>query len=401
MEAVSLYQPCVDIESYLHRPDATEEASDAAEIKTTVLTVNVGTIMDSEELCGEIWNNWQKADMYDWEPVLEHLPRVKKNLAPAKKGKDPIPFVELFSFRKDCLGVGKSDIKALEILIGKAVDESSLKSKKVVAWVLGREPPEPSVKRLFEPDGIFDRQLDGRRNVAVIIVLAAETRADIDEGRQSTLRTTAFPFEHFFAELEKWKKRQKKSLRKRPKSKKRDGTTVYRPADNILVIQWLAFSEILAQVFEKETSEKHSLKYSSPKVETVQHILQKYFDEGAAVGILDRPLPHEEEEGTREEDEETEEQVIKRGGILGFYDRLRPPPKVVKEDVKHVEYHHKTIEGYSELRSIRERFEKKRNPIFMMELRYFLSDFLASVTKETAEKSEVGSKGCVENCKVA
>jgi hypothetical protein len=296
-------------------------------------------------------------------------------------------------------------VMSLERLLDKASADLAEKNANVTAdgegakasvvWILGNdqglnlnseENGQSAMDHLFK---ILDNHIEKNPSIALIVVLAAETRIDLNETLHTTVKKNGKPFEPF---IQAFKERMK---RKKFKQSKGNSFTFAAKA-NLVVMRWVNFSEVIAQHYRDEGHVFHL-----PKKSDVVQILEQYMPEvnaelvvGQAQGDDDAQASHD-----KANDEADEATLKKQGATIGFFARLRgekpPAPKPsTKKDVTDPNI----IEGYSELKEMKARFEKERKPLFMSELKVFLSDFIMSSRQRMSAKEDLREKNCATEC---
>lgn len=387
IEAATIYQPCVSKDM---KPAEQEESTDRLFLdkqkcnKTIILASNVGSIMNNEELAVEIWGKWGDAEDGDGG----NLP------------------LSIFSTSKDLENVAKTTVKSLERLLEKASADLTEKNANVpadgegakasVVWILGNDQGlnlnseaggQSAMDHLFK---IFDDHIEKNPDIALIVVLAAETRIDINEILHSTVEKNGKPFESFTQSFEKWMKKKKKF------KQSKGGSFSFASKANLVIMRWVNFSEVIAQHYRDEGHVFHLLKKSD-----VVQILGQYMPEVNAELVVGQPQGDDEAQASHEKanDEVDEATLKKQGATIGFFARLRgEKPPAPKPSTKKDDTDPNTIEGYSELKEMKARFEKERKPLFMSELKVFLSDFIMSSRQRMGAKEDAREKNCATDC---
>jgi len=129
------------------------------------------------------------------------------------------------------------------------------KACNIVVWVMSRAPSNHSYEKIQQ---IIEMQHDSRRNVALLIVMAAEVRVDLPEDEESSLKTVAEPFQsfiHFFQGV--MKQLALVSKFENDSQSHLGNISIYTPRafknqvrrPRLKLCHWLTFSEVLASSF--------------------------------------------------------------------------------------------------------------------------------------------------------
>ena len=395
LEAASLYQPCLNRCLAVNEDNVTDmvQIERRKTTQTIMLSANVGTVVNNEELSEELWHNWLEAEAEK----------------PDRKKTDPSP-LQLLCDGRELESVSKVSVDAVRRLLDSAKAEVATsnanvgtngslgKTKGTVVWIMGTDQgmDTNNITRCSAYDGLFDiftDHVDNNPEVALIVVLAPETRVDLLETAFPSVHKTAAPFGAFLTLFDTWRDKQLgPSFRGSRTNVSKSPTLMRVAARNLVVIQWPSFAEILAQNYKEQPQ-----KFALPKKSEMKQVLMKYMDEINADRVV--AIKGDDDSGGAKigGNELDEEEMRRRGATIatGFFARFRggakgAPGSGLATEIgstapsKRAERDTDLIEGYNELKEIKHRFEVERQPLFLAELKLFLSDFVCDGTKKTS-----------------
>ena len=424
IEAATIYQPCLNKDLEAKDDPSTNPVIQEKRktMQTIILSANVGTIMNNEELSEEMWGNWTECE----EEV--------------KGGNPPLT---LLSDANDLEFTCRVAVEALGRLVDATVSDLAERndrlpagrepSKGMAVWVLGTETgmdyKAHGLSAYERLQALFDRHVENNPDVALVVVLAAETRIDIVETTWDSVDRTARPFPGFWKMWDSWRTKRLKAAsgkghkhgpapgRGRAQKKSKAGTFLHVGARNLAVLEWTAFSEVFAQHYNEKTQ-----KFALPRKSEIRDILMRYMDEASAIKVAALveeedevadmgPQAHGQDEGQgqgqgQEGGAGAGGDKAKASGGKGRFGSMMSRLRGKKADAKAAGGGDKkavpdgdVIEGYSELREMKARFVNERRPLFMAELKAFIGAF---VSVDAVKKTEHGEKDCTTGtCVVA
>ena len=320
LEASTIYQPCIirtEEESSFTHSKSLEEMHRRKQNKMKMLASNVGTSMTLNDTAASFWGSVPPNLLSKSRPSL--------------------------------------DAEGLETLLSRPnLDQmASNKRAKIVFWVVGLSP---CASVLHQTSKIIERHLlnPKLKNIALVILLAAETRYDLDECLEASLVTTSEPFSALIACFDEAVARACKRLaaRKEASSSETDqvklnaetqqrrfrskkNSLAFIPAPNVMMLHFLTWAEAVAQSFIQDNREEDTYlkmilsgknidtlkndKNSSdvfhlPSIVTMKRVLNQYFPEECIDRVIGRDEEEEDDDDEKEEEEEEEKGRREEGG---------------------------------------------------------------------------------------
>lgn len=297
-----------------------------------------------------------------------------------------------------------------------------------VVWIISKAP---SHKMFGNIEKVLEYQYNSKRNVALLIVLAAEYRVDIREDDVASLMMVAQPFQRFITFYEARMYELEMAAKDKNNGRNLGNVSRYTPKafkkqirrPRIKLCHWLSFSEVLSKAYilganfrkreilgmdltqstqakiingvlsdNSTHSEVNAVTSTVPSYQLVREVLEDYLTADATTRVLGKAPP------VREQKACSATSTTEKFSLSGMFARKRRDSgeniptsnssknRAIMEEKALLDDPKDKIHDYADLSAIKKRFDEEYTLYMLQEIREFVSFFLEECHKEREDR---------------